>query len=67
MVQKNELPGGSKNELREVQKMNPSNNNISNTDINNIISSRRTEKNSDEFSQSAELHLLNKSIILFYK
>lgn len=46
--------GGSKNELREVQKMNPSNNNISNTDINNIISSRRTEKNSDEFSQSAE-------------
>ena len=51
---KNELPGGSKNELREVQKMNPSNNNISNTDINNIISSRRTEKNSDEFSQSAE-------------
>lgn len=51
---KNELPGGSKNELREVQKMNPSNNNISNTDINNIISSRKTEKNSNEFSQSTE-------------
>ncbi|MCO4567976.1 replication initiation protein Rep [Streptococcus infantarius subsp. infantarius] len=53
---KNELPGGSKNELREVQKMNPSNNNISNTDINNIISSRKTEKNSNEFSQSAETY-----------
>ena len=46
--------GGSKNELREVQKMNPSNNNISNTDINNIISSRKPEKNSNEFSQSTE-------------
>lgn len=53
---KNELPGGSKNELREVQKMNSSNTYISNTDISNIISSRKTEKNSNEFSQSAETY-----------
>lgn len=53
---KNELPGGSKNELREVQILNPSNTYISKTDINNIISSRKTEKNSNEFSQSAETY-----------
>lgn len=53
---KNELPGGSKNELREVQKMNSSNTYISNTDVSNIISSRKTEKNSNEFSQSAETY-----------
>lgn len=51
----NELPGGSNNEPCEVQKLNPSNTNTSKTDIeNNIISSRKPEKNSDEFSQSAE-------------
>lgn len=52
---KNELPGGSKNEPREVQNLNPSNTNTSKTDReNNIISSRKPEKNSNEFSQSAE-------------
>ena len=51
---KNKLPGGSKNEPREVQKLNPSNTNTSKTDIeNNIISSRKAEQNSDEFSQPA--------------
>lgn len=48
---KNELPGGSDSELREVQNLNPSNKYISNTEYKNIISSRKPEKNSDEFSQ----------------
>lgn len=47
-----DIKGSSNNEPREVQKLNPSN--TSKTDReNNIISSRKAEKNSDEFSQPA--------------
>ncbi|VTS27426.1 MULTISPECIES: replication initiator protein A [Streptococcus] len=50
---KNALPkGGSNFELPEAQNLSPSNTNISETENNNI-SSRKAEKNSEEFSQPA--------------